>query len=116
VLSQAVAPQVASVVLHLAVQQLPVPATPQMPEAQSSFSVQAPWKMGVVHVPLLQTKPMAQSMLEVQVVLQLVALAQAKWLRQAVGIPIVHAPTPLQAPVVSRLLEHEGSQVVVLAG
>jgi hypothetical protein len=116
VLSQAVAPQVASIVLHLAVQQLPVPLTPQMFEVQSSFSVQAPVPRNVVHVALLQTKPVAQSKLDWHVVRQDPPLEQARWLGQAAGVPAVHDPAPLQALVVSVLLEHEASQVVVLAG
>jgi hypothetical protein len=39
--SQAVAPQVASVVLHAAVQQFPVPETPQTFEVHEAFEVQA---------------------------------------------------------------------------
>jgi hypothetical protein len=42
VLSQAVAPQVVSLVLHAALQQLPVPPMPQTPEVQASSVVQEP--------------------------------------------------------------------------
>jgi hypothetical protein len=55
VLSQAVAPQVASVVSQAAVQQFPVPATSQTPEVQEAFEVQAaPAARSAVQVPELQ--------------------------------------------------------------
>jgi hypothetical protein len=45
--------------------------TPQTPEVQSSLSVQAPVAVGARQAPVLQTKPVAQSTVEVQVALQL---------------------------------------------
>jgi hypothetical protein len=115
-LSQAVAPQVTSVVLHGARQQSPAPLMPHTPEVQASFSVQAPVAMGVMHAPPLQTKPVAQSGLEAQVVLQLVALAQARWLGQATGGTAGQVPAPSQVLVVSALSVHESVQPVVLGG
>jgi hypothetical protein len=55
VLSHPVAPQVASVVLHDAVQQLPVPSMPQTPEVHEAFELQAvPATSLAVQVPPLQ--------------------------------------------------------------
>jgi hypothetical protein len=116
VLSQSVAPQIASVALQAELQQLPLPLMPHTPEVQSSFSVQAPVATGVVHAPPLQTKPVAQSALEVQAVLQLVALAQAKWLGQAAGVTAGQVPAPSQVLVVSVLEAHDTPHAVLFAG
>jgi hypothetical protein len=117
VASQSVAPHGAVMLAQAAVQQCPLPAIPHTPEVQASFSVQAPVAIGVVHAPPLQTKPVAQPVLEVHVVLQLVASAQAKLLGQAAAVPGVQVPLPLQALVVSMPpLQLAVPQVVVLGG
>jgi hypothetical protein len=51
---------VALLVVQASPQQFPVPEIPQIPEAQSSFSVQAPAAIGMRQRPALQTKPLAQ--------------------------------------------------------
>jgi hypothetical protein len=61
--SQSVAPQGASVEQGPA-QQCPLPATPQYPCVQSSFSLQGPTGSGVTHTPALQLKPFWHSALE----------------------------------------------------
>jgi hypothetical protein len=120
VLSQAVAPQVASVVLHEAVQQLPVPAMPQTPDLQASFSVQAMPSLRVaiaMHIPLEHQKPVAQSALRVQLAMQLVALAQVRWFGQAAGVLAVQVPRPLQLLEVSiPRLQLSVPQCVVFGG
>jgi hypothetical protein len=116
-LSQSVAPHGAIVLVHAAVQQWPVPLIPHIPEVQASFSVQAPVAIAVVQVPPLQTNPVAQSALEVQVVLQLLASAHAKWLGQGTPEFALQAPVPLQELVVTVLPLHAlVPQEVVFAG
>jgi hypothetical protein len=80
------------------VQQLPVPPRPQTPEVQSSFSLQLPTAAGLTQAAALQTKPVAQSLLVVQVVAQVVALSQPKLPLQAVWVPAAQVPEPLQVP------------------
>jgi hypothetical protein len=74
-----------------------------MPDVQASFSVQSPVTIAVVQAPRLQTNPVTQSALEVHVVLQLVASAQARWLAHATGASALQVPLPLQAMIVSVL-------------
>ncbi len=103
-LSQAVAPHIRSPVVQAALQQLPVPFTPQAPEPQESFSVQAvpAARVGTQDPPEHQL-PLAQSVAVVQVVLQLrPSAAQAKLPGQAEGVPATQVPlVPSQALVVS---------------
>ncbi len=96
--SQAVAPQTASVVLHAAVQQFPVPVVPQTLEVQESFSVQAvPSLSTATHAPAEHQKPLAQSVAVVQVVLQLMpSAAQPKLPAQAIDVPAAQAPVASQ--------------------
>ncbi len=98
VVSQAVAPQVASVVLHAAVQQFPVPVVPQTLEVQESFSVQAvPSLSTATQAPAEHQKPLAQSVAVVQVVLQLMpSAAQPKLPAQAIEVPAAQAPVASQ--------------------
>lgn len=101
-LSQLVAPQVGSAVAQAAVQQLPEPLTPHIPEPQASFSVQAvPGTRSGTHALAEHQKPLAQSVVARQDVLQLVELAQAKLFGQATGVPAMQAPLPSQSLVVS---------------
>ena len=103
-LSQEVAPHVASVVSQAAVQQFPVPLTPQTPDEQSVFAVQAaPPASGATQAPPEQTNPLAQSVLWVQLVLQVMVSAQTKLPAQAVGVPATQVPLALQALAVSML-------------
>ena len=59
-------------------QQFPVPETPQIPEMQSSSSLQLPAAIGLTQAPALQTKPLAQSADELQEARQPPSGAQTK--------------------------------------
>jgi hypothetical protein len=60
----------------------------------------------------LHAKPSAQFASEAQLVLQLVAFLQAKWLAQAAVWFALKLPAPSQLPVPSVLPEHEAVVVV----
>jgi hypothetical protein len=90
------APQEELLVEQTAVQQFPLPATPQILDLQASFSVQAPVVIGKPQTPALQTKPAAQSRLAVQVVLQPPSAPQPRLLGQLVGSPTWQLPLPSQ--------------------
>jgi hypothetical protein len=98
VLSQAVAPQVASVVLQAAVQQLPVPLMPQTIDMHEALEVHgAPSARDAEHVPPLQVNPVTQSVFEPQVVRHpSPALLHWRLLAHAVGVPALHVPAPSQ--------------------
>jgi hypothetical protein len=117
VLSQPVAPQVLSVVLQAAVQQLPVPLMPHNLDVHASFSVHEPVAIAVVQAPPLQTNPVAQSLLEAQVVLQLEeSSVQAKWLGHPTGVAAEQLPAPLQALFVSMPMRQTFGAHVMLPG
>ncbi len=91
-----------SLVLQAVPQQLPVPATPQTFDRQELFDVQADPSCNVAtHDPALQYSPARQSLGRVQLVRQLVASAQLRLPAQAVGVPTMQAPLPLQVLAVS---------------
>ena len=115
--SQSVAPQTGSPVVHAALQQFPVPVAPQTPEVQESFSPQAtPSSNSAVQVPLWHQYPFRQSPAVVQLVLQLVASAQIKAPGHAAGLE-THDPVPSQATVVSALpLQLEAPHEVAFVG
>jgi hypothetical protein len=72
---------------------------PQIPEVQSSSSVQVPVRMGARQAPALQVKPCAQSAAERQDVLQPLSeptSLQEKWPRQDSALTGAQAPAPLQ--------------------
>jgi hypothetical protein len=99
VASQEVGSQAGSVAAaQAAVQQLPVPARPQISEVQSSSSVQLPTAVGFPQVPALQTKSPTQSALPVQVVTQAVALWHARLWAQGLWAPAAQVPEPLHVP------------------
>ncbi len=116
--SQAVAPQTGSVTEQAALQQLPVPFTPQAPELQESFALQAvPGVSTGKHAPAEHQAPLAQSLAVRQVVLQLLASAQAKLFGQATGVPSAQVPVPSQLLAVSMLpVQVVVPQVVVVVG
>src|SRR5581483_10668432 len=64
--SQSTEPQGVLTFEQAAAQQWPVPAMPQIPERQSSFSVQMPCCAGARQAPVLQANPGAQSAAEAQ--------------------------------------------------
>ncbi len=100
--SQPVAPQATLAVLQAVVplQQLPVPASPQVPEVQASFSVQAPVACCAVQVPALHQNPVVQSLLTAHAARQLAASAQIRWFGHGAGASTVHTPLPLQVVAV----------------
>ncbi len=111
-LSQAVAPQVASVVSHAAVQQLPLPEMPQTPEVQASFCVQAlPSVSTARQVPPEHQKPLMQSVDAAQLVRQVAASAQLRLPAQAIGVratqvPAVPQTLPVRMPALQTDVPH----------
>ncbi len=113
-LSQAVAPQVRSVALQAAVQQLPLPPMPHTPELQESFAVQTlPSARSCTQAPLEHQNPLAQSVATVQLVRQLVASAQARLPGHAMAPPTAQVPVALQVfPLIMPALHVAAPQVV----
>jgi hypothetical protein len=105
---QVVAPQV-PVAQLAAVQQLPVPLVPQLPDVQSLFSVHEPVAIGTTHAWLLQKKVDRQSPSVLQLDGHEVPV-HLKFPVQAVGEPAVQLPLPSQALDVSSPVPplHEG--------
>jgi hypothetical protein len=96
--SQPVALQVGSVMLHGAMQQLPIPVVPQAPERQESFSVQAlPGVSWATQAEDEHQNPTAQSVTTAQLVLQVVGSAQPKLPGQSIEVPATQVPMPSQA-------------------
>jgi hypothetical protein len=90
------APQVGSPVEQAAAQQFPVPAGPQTPDLQSSFSVQDPNWIGAPQAPPLQTEPLAHWPVPMQVVLQPPSRSQPKLPGQGPALPTRQVPLPSQ--------------------
>jgi hypothetical protein len=124
--AQLVAPQVVPTLLHVVVQQLPVPVVPQTAFVHwllplhalplAILATQTPDAPGFWH-----QKPDVgwQSPSAAQAVLQAVALAQIRWPAQAPGVPAVQVPVPLQVPPgvkVKPEQEAAAPQVVLLVG
>jgi hypothetical protein len=96
-----VAPQAATVALHDAVQQWPVPVVPHLPlvhwvfaehtEPAASVETQVPEAPG-----FWQTRPDWQSLFEAHAVLHAVALAQMKPPAQGAAVPATHVFEALQ--------------------
>ena len=98
-------------------QQFPVPETPQIPEMQSSSSLQLPAAIGLTQTPALQTKPLAQSAAEAHDVRQPPSAVQPRLPAHAVPMPAgPHAPMPSQAigPTVPSLQKVPGHAVPAL--
>ncbi len=118
--SQAVAPQIRSPVVQAALQQLPVPFTPQAPEPHESFSVHAvpAVRVGTQEPPEHQL-PVAQSAVARQLVLQVApSVLQMKLPGQGAGVPATQVPlVPSQALAVSVLpVQVAVPQAVVFGG
>jgi hypothetical protein len=115
--SQAVAPQMGSFTRHPVLQHWPLPLTSQTSEAQASFSAQpVPSVRRVAQAPFEHQYPSTQSVATRQLVWQLVALAQVRWLGHCAAAWVMQLPSPLQLLVTSVPCEQLDVPQAVLVG
>jgi hypothetical protein len=112
------APVASQDVAHAIVQQLPVPAAPQIPETHWLFPMHAEPSatLGKQLPPLQKSLDDVQSVSCEQLARQEVASAQFKPLGHEVGVPAVQEPVPLHELTVSVLPVQVDPQAVELPG